>query len=348
MWTLARRALLSSETRQSRAHRAESPSAAGDLPADVDLLTRQLLLQRRYCRLLSADEAAELDDRACAAAWKSLEEDMALVPAGQAALARLTFGEGEEPGDRPADVRLIAVQAFYVDRFAVTNADFARFVEAGGYRDPKLWPAEILPVVLRFVDSTGAPGPRFWAHGTFPPRKRLHPVVGISWFEANAYARWVGKQVPTPARWQRAATWWSVGGESGEEARYPWGNTFEPSRANTWAAGMGDTVPVDHYYAGCTPNGVYQLSGNVWEWVTGVLDDEGDREGQTLVFNETMAEIRGGAYDTYFETQATSYFRSGQPLLYRGANVGFRCSMPLDLLASRPELPENHREGLAP
>jgi iron(II)-dependent oxidoreductase len=123
---------------------------------------------------------------------------------------------------------------------------------------------------------------------------------------------------------------------SGSEAKYPWGNAFEPSRANTWFGGRHDTVSVDKYPNGATGNGVYQLVGNVWEWVAAIVGHESSNSGTQLVFEQPMAEIRGGAFDTYFSNQATCQFRSGQPLVLRADNVGFRCCASVDQLRPPP------------
>ena len=93
-------------------------------------------------------------------------------------------------------------------------------------------------------------------------------------------------------------------------------------------SGLGETVPVDAFESGAAPNNVLQLIGNVWEWTNSdfeVSDDEGRR-----VFGEmAMKSIRGGAFDTYFELQATSNFRTGQASLGRTHNTGFRCAADL-------------------
>ena len=168
--------------------------------------------------------------------------------------------------------------------------------------------------------------------------------MGVSWYEARAYALWVGKRLPTSAEWQRAACWCDG---DGDERRYPWGNTFSPDRANTWLSGVGDTAPSASYYDGCTPNGIYQLVGNVWEWTATAFDCETDSAASEVLWDHPMAEIRGGAFDTYFETQATCQFRSGQSLLHRGTNVGFRCCVTAETLR-RPEPPALFFEKTAP
>jgi iron(II)-dependent oxidoreductase len=233
------------------------------------------------------------------------------------------------------------VEPVYLDRDCVTNADYAKFVKAGGYENSHFWPEGVLANVLQFVDNTGNPGPKHWSGGQ-PPRELIdHPVVGISWYEANAYATWAGKRLPTSEEWQRAGTWPKSGGGSATELRYPWGNGFDPFKANTWACGAHRTFPVDGFADGNTPNGIRQLIGNVWEWVDAEFQPPA-QEGASVHLAEKMAEVRGGAFDTYFHSQATCQFRTGQPLLFRGANVGFRCCISESALAEirvpEPEL----------
>ena len=90
--------------------------------------------------------------------------------------------------------------------------------------------------------------------------------------------------------------------------------------ANAWVSGVGNTVSVENYYKGSTPNGVYQLIGNTWEMTSNrfVFQNSGAN-------NSDLGEVRGGAFDTYLDCQMTCQFRTGLPLLFRGSNVGFRC-----------------------
>jgi gamma-glutamyl hercynylcysteine S-oxide synthase len=289
-----------------------------------------LLATKRYCRILTSQEENDWDDGTTANAWVALEEEMSMVIGGL--LSEGTAGSAKQSAEGQ-----IVVQPFYIDRFAVTNADFAHFVSSGAYSEMENWPREIWPNVLQFVDSTGYPGPRFWVNGRPEKNREKHPVVGISWYEANAFALWSGKRLLSSAEWEQAGSWpTGMDGRSGK-VRYPWGNSFEPARANIWVGGPEDTVPVDEYYEGCTPNGVYQLVGNVWEWVATPYTCRTGQGGLTVDASQPMGEIRGGAFDTYFETQATCQFRTGQPLLYRGTNVGFRCAVNADKLCQPPQ-----------
>lgn len=284
----------------------------------------RLITQGRYGQLVRRERGESLDPQSLGMAWLALERDMAFVAAPE--LGSETSSEENAP----------AIPSLYFDRCATTNAQFREFVEDDGYSQMELWPQNIWPNLLQFVDRSGTPGPRYWCNGKPQPGKEHHPVVGVNWFEARAFALWSGKRLPTSREWEHAGS--GCSGRDGRSltARYPWGNTFSPERANTWAAGIGETVPADQYEAGATPNGIYQLVGNVWEWVATQYEYSSKDSSLRVAFEEPMVEIRGGAFDTYFETQATCQFRTGQPFLYRGHDTGFRCCLPADRLIDPP------------
>lgn len=287
---------------------------------------------RDYCRTLAVDSAPS-DPTMVERAWNRLRKDMALVPEGEVALTATDPESLTHVTSLPC-VQVSWVDSFYMDRFCVTNDDFADFVRSGGYTQENLWPPEILAEVLQFVDSTGLPGPRFWENGKPTRSQRKLPVTGVCWYEANAYAHWVGKRLPTPAEWQWAAIWAGGRGQSGSQRKYPWGDSFDPTRCNTWNSHTGTPVPVDEHYSGCTPNGIYQMIGNVWEWTGQLFECDDSSKGDRVLTESPLAEIRGGAFDTYFASQTTAQFRTGQKLLYRGPNQGFRCCVSGDQLVS--------------
>jgi iron(II)-dependent oxidoreductase len=225
--------------------------------------------------------------------------------------------------------------AYYLDRAAVTNRQFHRFVQAGGYDNMEIWPQEVWPSLMRFCDRTGRPGPRHWENGKVPAGKADHPVVGVCWYEALAYARWVGKRLATAAEWQKAGGW-PEQLSGGSCNRYPWGDIFDPRRANLSTSGPGGTVPVREFANGSTPNGIYQMSGNVWEWLENPLESIPCESHATLEAWTPLRRIIGGAYDTYFPAEATCHYVTGQPELDRRDNIGFRCCVSVDRLRTRP------------
>lgn len=302
--------------------------------AEAPLDSRRLIRDRRYSHVLSRSADLEFDEVSIQCAWRALEHEMAYVPSGSVRVMHDTVidrGRGYRLSESAGGQ--VSVESFFLDRDCITNADYARFVKAGGYDKPQLWPEDTLPWVLQFVDRAGNTGPKFWTDGEPPVDKLDHPVVGICWYEASAYARWVGKRLPTSAEWQRAGTWPKSHSGEGTEQRYPWGNAFEPSKANIWKNDLCEPIPVDALPEGSTPNGVRQLIGNVWEWLDARYCPASEGEVKVLL-EETMAEVRGGAFDTYFASQATCQFRTGQPILNRAANVGFRCCVSTNDLQS--------------
>ncbi len=150
------------------------------------------------------------------------------------------------------------LEAFWLDRYEVTNRDFREFVEGGGYGERKFWTQ---PIVLEgrvvpwergitaFVDRTGRPGPSTWELGSFPEGQDDFPVSGVSWYEAAAYCEYAGKQLPTVHHWYQAA------GITGFSSILVLSNLSGQQPAAVGA------------YKGITPLGHYDMAGNVREWV---------------------------------------------------------------------------------
>ncbi len=248
-----------------------------------------------------------------------IDEAFALVPEGYVSMPRTVT---DYPGCPEIDVE---TEPFLLSRTLITNAQFQLFVDGGGYEQLDFWPEEIWPHLVAFKDQTEFPGPRYWSNGRYDPALAQHPVVGVCFYEALAYANWAGFRLPTEAEWQMAASW-RIRSSSSMYRRYPWGESFDAARCNTWASGIGSTVEVGSYENGAAPNGVIQLIGNVWEWTASnfeVVDDE----GRPVVGDTAMKSVRGGSFDTYFAAQATSDFRTGVCSLSRPRNAGFRCAL---------------------
>ncbi|MEU3557992.1 ergothioneine biosynthesis protein EgtB [Streptomyces fragilis] len=189
-----------------------------------------------------------------------------LVPGGP-----FVMGTSDEPwaldNERPAHV--VEVAPFHLDTAPVTNAAFLAFMEDGGYHRPRWW----RPEGFARLRSQGVRAPLFWRReggqwlrrrfGRTEPVPPDEPVVHVSWYEADAYARWAGRRLPTEAEWEKAARHDPATGRS---RRYPWGDE-DPSeeRANLGQRHLRP-APAGSYPAGRSPLGVGQLIGDVWEW----------------------------------------------------------------------------------
>jgi iron(II)-dependent oxidoreductase len=196
----------------------------------------------------------------------------------------------------------------------------------GGYGQPSLWDAAIWPRISEFVDKTGMPGPRFWTNGEFAPGEEELPVVGVNWYEADAYARWVGRRLPWDAEWVKAAACPAAApGSEIVQRRFPWGDTPDSRRTNLWINGVGGPMNVAQFPNGASSAGIMQMIGNVWEWT--YSDIRVTSQGRDVRFGFPMKSLRGGAFDTYFESQASCQLQSGDSPLARRHNIGFRCAL---------------------
>ncbi len=174
----------------------------------------------------------------------------------------------EIPTSGYAETTKIEAPAYWMDKYEVTNAQFKQFVDGGGYGTPVSWQGlkfvrdgrdlDWTEAVATFRDSTGRPGPATWADGTYPPGQGDHPVSGVSWFEASAYAAYVGKSLPTVHHWRQAACL--------EEALM----IVPFSNFGRGTAAVGDHLGVGH-------TGMYDMAGNVKEWCRNAADDSDAR-----------------------------------------------------------------------
>lgn len=220
-------------------------------------------------------------------------DKMILVPAGWFTMGQ----ENQRRSNRPQ--REVYVDAYAIDRTEVTNAAFGEFVDQTGFMPDRGWD-----------DSTARD------HGNLP-------VVAVLWEEANAYCEWAGKRLPTEAEWEKAAR--------DRDARiYPWGDTWDASRANTAEGGIGAPRPVGSYPDGASPYGLLDMTGNVAEWVSDHF--EFDYYTYAPDHNPLGPEksldhgLRGGSFADPAEF-ATTFFRNSSHSVLPNYRVGFRCAL---------------------
>lgn len=199
----------------------------------------------------------------------------------------------------------VTLPTFQIARHPVTNGDWLRFMAAGGYDDERLWQ----PVGWRQRHDEGLVCPLHWRQGDDGwERKRMdrwvpvdpdEPVVHVSWYEADAYARWTGHRLPTEAEWEKAATW---DPHTGTKRTWPWGDARpEPARANLDQGACGPE-PVGSHPEGRSPLGVEDLIGDVWEWTssdflpyTGFIAFPYD-DYSAKFFGDNYKVLRGGSW----------------------------------------------------
>ena len=322
----ARRSKMSPSGPTGAGAAADSPTEyvpSEPTPLEPDPLQRYIQLERYGWIARNRHQWGDhpLIEAAFEAAVETIDQRFAIVPEGFVSLTQSIF---DYPGCPEIDVE---TQPFLLAKHCVTNRQFQHFVDSGGYEDMSLWPEDVWPHLIDFTDQTGGHGPRFWRDGRHDRRLADHPVVGISYYEAEAYCRWAGYRLPTESEWQMAASW-RLRSSAYVLRRYPWGDALDTDNCNIWASGLGRTVPVTSYESGAAPNGVQQLIGNVWEWTSTDYCVFAD-DGQPVLGDMLLKSIRGGAFDTYFPSQATSFFRTGLTTITRAHNVGIRCAMSL-------------------
>ena len=256
--------------------------------------------------------------------WGKTPEGMVLVPAGEFIMG--TDDSHASSDQRPA--HKVYLDAFYIDKHEVTNAQFEEFILAGGYKKRKYW----TEAGWKFIQKE-----RFYY--IYPTREvyRIeaphaygdndvstapdHPVIGVSWYEAGAYAKWAGKRLPTEAEWEKAA-------RGLEKTRvYPWGNKMDFSKLNYFPH-QQKLKPVGSFPTGESSYGVLDMAGSVWEWCSDWhagnyyvqspnKNPKGPAQGELKI-------LRGGGWAS-IRLQLQCTHRNAEKPTRRAFTVGFRC-----------------------
>jgi formylglycine-generating enzyme required for sulfatase activity len=201
-------------------------------------------------------------------------EGMVRVPSGEFVMG----SDEEDTEDRATEhgitkpwfmdqhpAHLVNLPTFFIDRYEVTHWQYREFVQQTGRRPPP-----------------------DWSGGRYPNEKDNHPVIHITWYDANAYCQWSGKRLPSENEWEKAAR-----GTDGR--KYAWGNQFDEEYANINNA-VGHTTVVGQYEKGISPYGAYDMIGNVWEWTTDWYKGYPGSTYRHDKFGEQVKVLRGNSW----------------------------------------------------
>lgn len=233
---------------------------------------------------------------------------LVLIPDG-------SFPMGVPKGDRDGGRdeypnHAVWLDAYYIDKFEVTNGRYREFVRATGHRPPQ---------------HLKDPSRNLWQGTVIPDSIADRPVINVDWFDAEAYCKWAGRRLPTEAEWEKAA-------RGTDDRRFPWGNvepTHKHLNFNQRWQGEKTLMPVGSYEAGKSPYGVYDMAGNVWEWVADWYD--------AYYYEKSPARNPKGPATGTYKVLRSSGWEVETPLvrsvtrvmsdpLNRNHSTGFRCA----------------------
>ncbi len=299
-----------------------------------------------YLTRSTAEEASKAEETKL-----PFEPQMVMVPPGPFLmgtpeneldeLAELGANRDWIQNERP--LHEVTLDAYAIGRYPVTNAEFTRFIEDGGYQNRDYW----TEAGWQCKEREGWKQPRYWEdEGWNDPSQ---PVVGVSWYEAVTYCNWLaaktGKpyRLPTEAEWEKAARGGLLPAKEGqgrENCRYPWGHTWKEDCCNNRESGFSRTTPVGQYPTGDSPYGAGDMVGQVWEWCSSKYGGYEDRpqfgypyrpddDREELEGSDTRI-LRGGSwYDSNPAVTCRCSFRFGYSPGDRFNFWGFRCTRTL-------------------
>jgi formylglycine-generating enzyme required for sulfatase activity len=240
-----------------------------------------------------------------------LSPPMVHVPAGE-----FTRGSDEHESEQP--IRQVYLDEFMMGKYPVTNREFKEFIRDGGYNNKDHWTQG----GWEWRDKKNISEPGLWHDRKWNGPN--FPVVGVGWYEAAAYAKWLSQKtgknyaLPSEARWEKAA-------RGGKGLIYPWGNEFDKNLCNSDECGLNRTSPAGIFAGGESPYGCVDMAGNVWEWCNDWYGRYGDeyQKNPTGPGSGTSRVMRGGSWNYYAGYLRCSFRDYGRPSI-RSLIAGFR------------------------
>lgn len=257
-----------------------------------------------------------------ASSSRGTESEMVWVEAGY-------FEQGNnsiDALDNEKSVHQVYLEAYWIDRYPVTRREYQIFIEAGGYRNSCWWSSE----GWAWLQANPVSQPLYWDTADD------HPVHGVSWYEAEAYAHFAGKRLPTEAEWEKAASWNPL---RASQQRYPWGETRPTGQHCNHSNNMGQTMPVNRYKAGQSPYGCYDMLGNVWEWTATWFYPYAGFTSYPYAgyskayFDNQHRVLKGGSWATHAAVLRCAFRNWYHPGI-RQHFAGFRCAHSNELFRS--------------
>jgi gamma-glutamyl hercynylcysteine S-oxide synthase len=314
----------------------EEVDLAGDDPLLREAFVYKLVLEHEdqhdetILQTIQLNPGIYLDQRPTVPPGRPVAQQAIAVPAG-------TYPIGSslhEPYDNEHPRHQARVEGFAIDRLPVSNGDYLEFIQDGGYRRREVWS----PDGWEWNQTFGTGMPEYWSekdgawwvtsYGQRVPLDRRLPVQHVCYFEADAYARWAGKRLPTEFEWEVAA---AFDPGTGEHRRYPWGDQPPtPERANLGQISF-QPAPLGAYPEGASACGCEQMLGDVWEWTS---SDFRPYPGFTAFpyneysepfFGDGFKVLRGGSWATRASVARTT-FRNWDSRLKRQIFAGLRCA----------------------
>ncbi len=219
---------------------------------------------------------------------------MAFIEAGE-----FIMGSNERWDDESPE-HISQTDAFFIDTYEVTNEDYKAF-----------------------VDATQRKTPHHWPQGNIPPGKEKHPVVYVSWFDAHDYCKWKDKRLPNEQEWEKAAR-----GLDGNI--YPWGHVWDVNKSNNPYKNSTGTEPVGSYPEGRSPYGLFDMSGNVWEWVDAYYLPHPGNTIPKAEYGKDKRVLKGGSWFDCLSygcgISAPTFNRSFFNPEVKNNSFGFRCA----------------------